>query len=101
MFTDHEIECFRIEEFEKWEADADELKIDWKEFAPGTYGAHEALQVASVFSAMVSDHLVSHKAIVIDPEFYRLAYRACEALNELYQAIGAKHLMAIPDKGET
>jgi hypothetical protein len=61
-------------------------------YAPGTFGCHEALHMAYVFAAMVDRELAEHPAVTTNPEWKALAERAVEALNELYQAIGAGHL---------
>ena len=59
---------------------------------PGSYTAHEALQMASVFMDMVDRHLMTHPTVVSDPDFFRYAHEAHTNLFNLYQAIGAKHL---------
>ncbi len=66
--------------------------VDLQQFAPGTFGCHEAMHTASLMLDMTDDHLLQHHAILADPEFYRLAGNVHEALFALYQAIGEKHL---------
>ncbi|MGM4982353.1 MULTISPECIES: hypothetical protein [Rhizobium] len=66
--------------------------IDLSQYAPGTFGCHEAMHTTSLMLDMTDDHLLQHPAIVADPEFYRLAGEVHEALFALYQAIGEKHL---------
>ncbi|AVA22980.1 hypothetical protein ACXHXG_12635 [Rhizobium sp. LEGMi198b] len=66
--------------------------IDLTQFAPGTFGCHEAMHTTSLMLDMTDDHLLQHPAILANPEFYRLAGDVHEALFALYQAIGEKHL---------
>lgn len=61
-------------------------------FAPGTFGCHEALHMAHVLSEVVEERLAQHPAVRLVPEWKALADRAVEALADLYQAIGARHL---------
>ena len=65
-------------------------------YAPGGFGCHEALHMASVLADMVDEQLCEHPAIERNPAWLRLAERAEEALLELYQAIGAEHLSIKP-----
>lgn len=60
-------------------------------FRPGTYGAHEAFHMASVFAEMVDERLCQHPTVMLNPAWEELAQKACEALHELYQAIGQEH----------
>ncbi|MBB5573067.1 MULTISPECIES: hypothetical protein [Rhizobium] len=66
--------------------------VDLAQFAPGTFGCHEAMHTTSLMLDMTDDHLLQHPAILAIPEFYRLAGDVHEALFALYQAIGEKHL---------
>jgi hypothetical protein len=61
-------------------------------YAPGSYGRHEALHLASVFYDIVAQHLAAHPAIKRDGEWAKLAEAASSSLFELYQAIGREHL---------
>jgi len=61
-------------------------------FIPGTFGCHEALHMAHAAQAFVDEHVCNHPAIGLNPEWQALADKASEALGELYQAIGRKHL---------
>ena len=66
---------------------------DWQtRFAPGTFGCHEALHLASVLASMVDEHLAEHPAIVLNARWFELACRASAVLAELYQEIGRIHL---------
>jgi hypothetical protein len=62
--------------------------------APGSFGCHEALHMASVLSSTVDRELLEHGAILARPEWFALANQAVEALFALYQAIGAEHMPA-------
>ena len=61
-------------------------------YAPGSFGCHEALHMASVLHGMVQEHLCDHPAIKEKPEWRALADKASEALFALYQAIGGEHI---------
>src|SRR5690242_5190523 len=79
-----EIESLRLELIADLGDDEteEELKV---RYAPGTFGCHEALHVASVVGPLVERELLEHGAILANPEWFALANRACEALAELYQ----------------
>jgi hypothetical protein len=64
---------------------------------PGSYGCHEALHMASFFAEAVDEQLCGHPAIQQNTTWMMLASNAAKALADLYQAIGAEHLGAIPD----
>ncbi len=66
--------------------------VDLSQYAPGTFGCHEAVHTTSLMLDMTDDQLLQHPAILADPNFYRLAGEVHEALFALYQAIGEKHL---------
>jgi hypothetical protein len=61
-------------------------------YAPGTHGCHEALHMAYVLAELVDRQLCTHPAVALRPEWRALAEKACDALNDLYQAIGRDHL---------
>jgi hypothetical protein len=65
-------------------------------FAPGSFGCHEALQMASVFAELVEHRLCGHQAIKLNPEWAALADKAAQSLADLYQSIGAAHLKDSP-----
>jgi len=67
--------------------------IDLSQYAPGTFGCHEAMHTTSIMLDMTDDQLLHHPAILADPDFYRLAGEVHDALFALYQAIGEKHLV--------
>ncbi|SEP67620.1 hypothetical protein SAMN05216548_101235 [Faunimonas pinastri] len=99
--TDQEIEGFRIVTVEGILEDLEvpDVSALQERYGPGTFGCHEALHVSSIELQSVSDNLMSHPAVALNSEWYQLAYRAHEALVELYQAIGAEHL-ATEDEAE-
>jgi hypothetical protein len=67
-----------------------------EQFAPGSFGCHEALQMALVFGEMVEAYLCDHEAVKANPAWLALADKAQQALFELYLSIGAEHLQAPP-----
>ena len=62
-------------------------------FSPGTLGCHEALDRTSILADQV-ENLSEHPAIMLNPEWRRIACAAAELLADLYQKIGAVHLTA-------
>ena len=54
------------------------------------FSQHEALHMSSFFARTVETELMSHPYIEANLAFHQLAEKAVDALNELYQAIGAK-----------
>ena len=54
------------------------------------FGRHEALHMSSFFARVVEEELLNHPHIEANPAWHQLTEKACEALNELYQAIGAQ-----------
>jgi hypothetical protein len=90
---DTEIEQMRLEalketlqEFSRSEA---ELKA---QYSPGSLGCHEALHAASIAMDLFEGHVMEHPAVLINPEWFRLAAQAQEAMYALYDAIGQDHL---------
>ena len=62
------------------------------DFGPGSLGCHEALHMASFLCSAVEEELMEHPSIRADAEWSALARTAMNALADLYQKIGAKHL---------
>ena len=60
-------------------------------FAPGTMGCHEAMHMAFVVADMVDRHLRELPAILARPDWHEKVSIAVDALNDVYQAIGAEH----------
>ena len=94
MRSREEIEADRLGRLSELEQDhADDP--DWTDrFAPGTFGCHEALHLASVFERLLEQDLAEHPAVVLKPRWFQLASRASDALAELYQEIGQVHTEA-------
>jgi hypothetical protein len=91
--TDDEIEAFRLQRLAEMLSESGETRQRLEaRYAPGTFGCHEALHVASLLMEEVDRHLAEHPAVALNPDWYRLAVRAQEALFELYQEIGAAHV---------
>ncbi|MFC3074193.1 hypothetical protein [Shinella pollutisoli] len=69
-------------------------------YAPGTFGFHEAASTASLILDLVDERLLQHPAIAGNPDCFRLAARASEALFNLYQTLGAVQIAAHePEEG--
>ena len=91
MRTGAEIEADRLAAI----AERDAEEPAWRDrYTPGTFGCHEALHATLIAQGVVSDALEEHGAILANPDWYRLAAQASDALGALYQAIGAVHLSA-------
>jgi hypothetical protein len=95
-FTAEELEQHRLRGLAD-AADDREVTIDElrDRFAPGSFGCHEALKLASVFLDTVDRHLCAHPAVLAHADWYRLASEAQTALYNLYQAIGDVHLTPV------
>ena len=52
------------------------------------------MHMAFVIADMADNHLRTNPAILVRPDWHEKTFAAVEALNELYQAIGAEHMMA-------
>ncbi|MCI0378203.1 MAG: hypothetical protein L0215_11405 [Gemmataceae bacterium] len=62
------------------------------DFVPGSFGCHELLDRAMIMAEMTEKYVSEHPACSQNLEWRALAEKAVEALNELYQRIGATHL---------
>lgn len=69
-----------------------DASADQSGYAPGSFGCHEALHMASVLMMTVDRELCEHPAVQQNKEWAALADKARQALYELYQKIGARHL---------
>lgn len=83
--TDEEIERERQEKL----AGFDDLVE--ANFAPGSFGCHEALHTAHLMADTVEGHILNHPAIVLNAAWYRRAHRAVHEIAALYQEIGSLH----------
>jgi hypothetical protein len=66
-------------------------------YAPGSFGCHEALHTAALLMDLVEARLCDHPAILANAGWYRLAHEAHARLFDLYQSIGAEHLGSSDD----
>jgi hypothetical protein len=62
------------------------------DYKPGTMGCHEALHMVSFFAAALDVEVCRHPAIIQNVEWLKAAEKAQNAMAELYQLIGSKHL---------
>ncbi|WP_242222892.1 hypothetical protein [Shinella zoogloeoides] len=93
--TDIELEDERLKQLDLL---ADERAMTPPEllahYASGSFGFHEAVHTTSIVLDLVDDQLLHHPAIAGNPDWFRLAARASEALFNLYQAMGSAQLVA-------
>ena len=66
---------------------------------PGSTGFHEATHTAFIVLDLLDQHLLHHPAIAGNPEWFRHASRASEALFNLYQSMGAAQVDHHADDG--
>ena len=59
---------------------------------PDSYSRHEALHMASFFMNAIDRELKEHDYVKSEQDCLALAEKAHQALFDLYQLIGAKHL---------
>lgn len=84
-FTSEEVEEFR-------QSDLEDSELVPSDHLPKSFSYHEALDRTSMVLNILDNNVLSHPAILLDPEAYRLAYEAQSKLYNLYQYLGAKHL---------
>ncbi|HEV7402941.1 MAG TPA: hypothetical protein VGO11_08450 [Chthoniobacteraceae bacterium] len=87
-----EIEQHRLELLRDFQ-DGGEAASD---FAPGSFGCHELLDRTALMMHVLEEQVAEHQACVQRPDWFSLAYRAVELLNQLYQEVGAEHLAELP-----
>lgn len=70
------------------------------DYAPGSFGCHEALCMAQLLADMVKEKLVDHPAVQQNPVWEARAQRAADDLADLYQSIGESHglAQAVPEE---
>jgi hypothetical protein len=90
--TQHDTEVQRLRLVNELTADTGPGWADG--FRPGTPGCHELMDRTSMLADVLQRYLLAHPACVAEPDWYALAERAADALLELYQQVGAKHLAA-------
>ena len=89
-----EIEATRQEYLDQLRDDDEQCQ----EYVPGSYGCHELLDRTAMLMNTLDHYILSHPACVNNKEWFALAYRAVDALNALYQSIGAEHLEKTADQ---
>lgn len=67
---------------------------DDNNYSPGSFGCHELLHITSVLSSMLEAEIIGHPACRANPEWTALAEEVARGLADLYQSIGANHLLA-------
>ncbi|QRM55488.1 hypothetical protein [Sinorhizobium sp. BG8] len=88
--TDLELEDERMKQLEALLRDRHTTSAHLLDsYQPGSLGYHEATHTTSIILGLVDDQLLLHPAIVANPELFRLASRASEALFNLYQLMGS------------
>ncbi len=87
---DEEVEQDRRAKIAELDAEEGPEWID--RFKPGTFGCHELLDRTLILAEAIEQQLVDHPACLLNPEWYALADRAANALQKLYQKIGAESL---------
>jgi hypothetical protein len=66
---------------------------DWAaQYSPGSFGCHELLDRTSLVAEIVERQILNHPACVQNKEWFALADRAVNALQELYQQVGSRHM---------
>ena len=85
IFTPEEVEEFR-------QGDLEDCALVPSEHLPKSFSYHEALDRTSMVLNILDNNVLSHPAILLDPEAHRLAYEAHSKLFNLYQYLGDKHL---------
>lgn len=85
MTDPREVEEFRV----KLLAEGEEIK----DAGPGTWYCHEAIHSVSIFLNMWDQEVFSHPSILNNPEWFAKAEDILTKIYELYQDIGAEHLI--------
>lgn len=97
-FSDEETESFRRERLEAichdYSSTPDEIM---ERFRPGTHGCHEAMHAASMLMDLLDNRLAEHPAVVLVPEWHKLAATAHDAIFNLYRSIADAHLPKMPN----
>jgi hypothetical protein len=55
------------------------------------FGVHEVMHMSLFLAESVETQLLAHREVLANAEWRALAERACDALQALYQAVGAAH----------
>jgi hypothetical protein len=90
--SDEEIEKARGETLEQLKESSDDDQ-PWEEVEaqhqPGAPGFHSALHTIQLYMDNIERHVLANPAVVLDPDTYRAAYRAYEALGETFQELAS------------
>ena len=90
--SDEEIEKARGETLEQLKESSDEDQ-PWDDVEaqhqPGAPGFHSALHTIQLYMDNIERHVLANPAVVLDPETYRAAYRAYEALGDTFQELAS------------
>lgn len=90
--SDEEIEKARAETLEQLKRDED-ADQPWEDIEaqhqPGAPGFHSALHTIQLYMDNIERHVLANPAVVLDPETYRAAYRAYEALGDTFQELAS------------
>lgn len=69
--------------------DIEELKCN---YAPDTFGMHEALDRTAIQMEMWS-YILDHPSILLDADLYHQAAKVMDIMHDLYQKIAQKHFL--------
>jgi hypothetical protein len=90
--SDEEIEKARGETLQQLKESAEEDQ-PWDDIEaqhqPGAPGFHSALHTIQLYMDNIERHVLANPAVVLDPDTYRAAYRAYEALGETFQELAS------------
>jgi hypothetical protein len=90
--SDEEIEKARGETLQQLKESSEEDQ-PWDDIEaqhqPGAPGFHSALHTIQLYMDNIERHVLANPAVVLDPDTYRAAYRAYEALGETFQELAS------------
>ena len=64
---------------------------------PGSYACHALLDRTAMLMTTLERYILEHPACLNNKEWFAMAYKAVDLLNELYQKIGGEHLEKTAD----
>ena len=92
-FSEADTESFRQERLDEicryYNSTPEDLR---DRFKPGSHGCHEAMHAAALLMELLDNRLAEHPAVVLTPEWHRLAANAHDAIFNLYRSISDAHL---------
>ena len=90
--SEEEIEQSRAQMLEELKQSIEEDE-DWSEVElnhrPGGHGFHSALHTIQLFMDDIERHVMGNPAVALDPDSYRAAFRAHEALAQSFQELAS------------